>query len=425
MLIAGVFALGYLMITLEQFVNVNKAATALLLAAILWSVLAVLTPQGIVDVPAVLHQHLAAIAEILFFVLGAMAIVELIDAHDGFQLIATMIQTRHRVVLLWLVSGLGFFLSAVLDNLTTTIVMMSLVRKVVADQHDRWVFAGMVVIAANAGGAWSPIGDVTTTMLWIGNQLSPLPLIKALFLPSLVCLLVPLLWLSVRFRGEVSSAAPGGREHHGESTTRFERSLVLLLGISVLLAVPIFKSLTHLPPYLGMLAGLGILWVVTELLHHNKNEEIRQQFSIAGILQRIDTTSILFFLGILLAVAALDVAGHLSILATWMQREIHNTLVMVTATGLLSAIVDNVPLVAAMTHMFPVLGSGDWMRDGAFWHLLAYGAGTGGSVLIIGSAAGIAAMGMERVPFSWYMKKFSLLALAGYLAGIACFVLIN
>ncbi|MGB4073406.1 sodium:proton antiporter NhaD [Pseudomonas sp.] len=442
-LMALIFVAGYLCIALEHPLKIDKAASAILTAVFCWTVL-VLGAESLVPsltganghgVTAELRHHLGEISEILFFLLGAMTIVELIDAHDGFKVITERIQTNKRVTLLWLIGFITFFLSAVLDNLTTTIVMVSLLRKLLDDRHERWFYAGIVVIAANAGGAWSPIGDVTTTMLWIGNQISAGSIITELFIPSLVCLLVPLALLSLRMRGQFNRPAVTD-EAQGEPTTPFERNLVFALGLGALLFVPVFKTVTHLPPYMGILLGLGVLWVVTELLHRNKNTEERHPLSVVGVLRRIDTTSVLFFLGILLAVSSLATAGHLTQVAAALKDSLGNVYTINLAIGLLSAVVDNVPLVAGAMKMYPLISAetlaasseASWLSnfvvDGAFWELLAYCAGTGGSCLIIGSAAGVAAMGMEKIDFIWYLKNISLLALLGYLSGAATYIAI-
>jgi Na+/H+ antiporter NhaD/arsenite permease-like protein len=381
---------------------------------------------------------LSEIAEILFFLLGAMVIVELIDAHEGFKVITDRIQTTKRVTLLWLIGFITFFLSAALDNLTTTIVMVSLLRKLVGDQQDRWFYAGIVVIAANAGGAWSPIGDVTTTMLWIGNQITTMGIITQLILPSLVCILVPLIFLSFRMKGDVTRPAVVVDQHAANPTSSFERNSVFALGIAALLFVPIFKTVTHLPPYMGILFGLGVLWVYTEIIHRTKNDEDKTPLSVVGVIRRIDTPSILFFLGILVAVSALATAGHLNQVASLLRDELGNVYAINIAIGLLSAVVDNVPLVAGAMKMYPLItpealaAAGDqaaWLqhfvRDGLFWEMLAFCAGTGGSCLIIGSAAGVAAMGMEKISFGWYLKNISGLALMGYLGGAAVYILMH
>lgn len=442
-LMALLFVAGYLCIAFEHPLKIDKAASALLTAVLCWTVLALGTDTLL---PALaqsehgpageLRHHLGEIAEILFFLLGAMTIVELVDAHEGFKVITDRIRTHKRVTLLWLIGFITFFLSAVLDNLTTTIVMISLLRKLIGNQRERWFYAGMVVIAANAGGAWSPIGDVTTTMLWIGHQISATGIIGALFLPSLVCLLVPLLALSLTMRGEFERPEELQSEaERRDPTTPFERNLVFALGLGALLFVPVFKSITHLPPYMGILFGLGVLWVVTEWLHRSKNEEDKHPLSVVGVLRRIDTPSVLFFLGILLAVSSLATAGHLTQVASALKESLGNVYTINIAIGLLSSVVDNVPLVAGAMKMYPLVtpealaGAGDqagWLShfvaDGVFWELLAFCAGTGGSCLIIGSAAGVAAMGMEKIDFIWYLKKISLLALLGYLAGAATYI---
>ncbi|UUY10515.1 sodium:proton antiporter NhaD [Pseudomonas sp. J452] len=443
-LMALIFVAGYLCIALEHPLKIDKAASAILTAVFCWTAL-VLGAESILPtldsasghgISTELRHHLGEISEILFFLLGAMTIVELIDAHDGFKVITERIRTNKRVQLLWLIGFITFFLSAVLDNLTTTIVMVSLLRKLIDDRRERWFYAGIVVIAANAGGAWSPIGDVTTTMLWIGNQISASGIITELFVPSLVCLLVPLLVLSFTMKGEFERpAASAGDEEHREPTTPFERNLVFALGIGALLFVPVFKTITHLPPYMGILFGLGVLWVVTELLHRGKNDEDRHPLSVVGVLRKIDTTSVLFFLGILLAVSSLATAGHLTQVASALKDSLGNVYAINIAIGLLSSVVDNVPLVAGAMKMYPLVSAdtlaaagseagwlGNFVIDGTFWELLAYCAGTGGSCLIIGSAAGVAAMGMEKIDFIWYLKKISLLALLGYLAGAATYI---
>ena len=440
---ALIFIFGYLCIAFEHPLKIDKAASAILTAVLCWTAL-VLGAQSILPaldnashvIPEELRHHLGEISEILFFLMGAMTIVELIDAHEGFKVITDRIRTSKRVNLLWMIGFITFFLSAALDNLTTTIVMVSLLRKLIKEQHDRWFYAGIVVIAANAGGAWSPIGDVTTTMLWIGHQISAGGIISGLFIPSLVCLLVPLLVLSFIMKGEFERPEERLSDtERRDPTSPFERNLVFALGLGALLFVPVFKSITHLPPYMGILFGLGVLWVVTELLHRGKNDEDKHPLSVVGVLRKIDTTSVLFFLGILLAVSSLATAGHLTQVATALKDSLGNVYTINLAIGLLSSIVDNVPLVAGAMKMYPLVDAptlaaagsdsawlSHFVADGTFWELLAYCAGTGGSCLIIGSAAGVAAMGMEKIDFIWYLKRISLLALLGYLAGAATYI---
>jgi Na+/H+ antiporter NhaD/arsenite permease-like protein len=411
MLLVAIFAAGYFAIVFEHALGVNKAASALLTGVACWTAY-VLTGDA-ATVEASLAHQLAELSGILFFLLGAMTIVELVDAHDGFELITSRITTRSRRRLLAIVSVLAFFLSALLDNLTTSIVMMSLVRKLVRDSEDRMLYGGAVIIAANAGGAWSPIGDVTTTMLWIGGQITTGSIIRHLIVPSLVAVIVPVLWIGLRMRGEVQrpEAEPSRLVR---PTTPAERATVMFVGCGMLLFVPVFKTVTHLPPFMGILLGLGVLWTVTEVIHKTKNDESRNAFSVAGALQRVDTPSILFFLGILLAISALQSAGLLASLAHTLDERIGNVDVITMSIGVASAVVDNVPLVAAAQGMYTL---GQFPVDHHFWLFLAYCAGTGGSILIIGSAAGVAVMGMERITFGWYVKKMSLPALAGYAAG--------
>jgi Na+/H+ antiporter NhaD/arsenite permease-like protein len=356
---------------------------------------------------------------ILFFLLGAMTIVELIDVHDGFNIITNRIRQTNRKKLLWIISFITFFLSPLLDNLTTTIVMVSLLRKLIDEADDRLVFIGMVVIASNAGGAWSPIGDVTTTMLWIGGQITALNIILQVFLPSLVCLLVPLLVLTFQLKGEITRPAVVENEKFSDLTKK-QQTIVLFSGILILILVPVFKTITHLPPYMGILIGLGVLWIITEVMHGNKPDNEKNFLSVSHALRKIDTPSILFFLGILLSIAALQSTGILSSIAGKISTTIGNEKLIVLSIGLLSSIVDNVPLVAASQGMYDL---SQYPTDHYFWEFLAYCTGTGGSILIIGSAAGVAAMGMEKINFFWYLKKISLLALLGYFAGAGIFIL--
>ena len=421
-----IFVLGYLAIALEHPLKIDKAGSALITGVLVWTFF-VMTGVDHAFIEKELFHHLSEISSILFFLMGAMTIVELIDAHEGFSIITDKIKTKKRVPLLWIISILTFFFSAALDNLTTSIVMISLLRKLIDDKHDRWFFAGFVIIAANAGGAWSPIGDVTTTMLWIGEQLTTMTIIKTLIIPSLVAMLVPLLILTFTLKGEVNRPEKTKvLEHYMNPTTPFERNLVFFLGLAGLLFVPIFKTWTHLPPFMGMMFSLGVLWIVTEIIHRKKNTEGKSQLSVIGVLRKVDTASVLFFLGILLAVAGLQTAGHLAVVAeslnVWFGGDIYAINVVI---GLLSAIVDNVPLVAGAMGMYEVASVGDFAQDGTFWQFLAFCAGTGGSALIIGSASGVAVMGLEKIDFVWYLKKISILALSGYFSGAGTYILLQ
>lgn len=423
---AFAFVLGYGAIAFEHPLRIDKAASALFTAVICWLLFvigkdSILPEEGEAASHIIQHElmeHLSEISGILFFLLGAMSIVELIDLHGGFGLITDRITTLKKARLLIILSVITFFMSAALDNLTTSIVMATLLRKLIADKKDLWLFAGMIIIAANAGGAWSPIGDVTTIMLWIGGQVSAGNIVLKLLIPSLVCLLVPLFILSSKMKGNISS--PDNKNGNGEGLeiTKQEQKTVLLLGLGALLFVPVFKSLTHLPPFMGILLGLSVLWATTEIMHRRKAHETRYSLSIARVLEKVDTPSILFFLGILLAVAALQSAGHLAQLATSLDNNIGNIWIINVLIGLLSSVVDNVPLVAGAIGMYDL---NLYPQDHVFWELLAYCAGTGGSVLIIGSAAGVAIMGILKIDFIWYLKRISLLALAGYLSGVICF----
>ena len=410
------FVLGYFAITLEHSIKINKAATALVTGVICWTIYILFqTDKHLVSEQ--LMEHLGEVSGILFFLLGAMTIVELIDLHDGFQIITDRIKTRSTVKLLWIVSFITFFLSAVLDNLTTTIVIVSLLRKLIADKEQRLFFIGMTIIAANAGGAWSPLGDVTTTMLWIGGQITAFNIMKELFIPSVFCLLIPLLLISFKMKGAVQ---PNQEPAIENLKPVFHRNFVFFLGVGILIFVPVFKTLTHLPPFMAILLGLGLMWIITEILHSGSDTADKNAPTVAYALRKIDTPSILFFLGILVSISALQVTGQLSQLAEWLSSTIKNDTAILTAIGLLSAIVDNVPLVAASQGMYSL---DQYPTDHFFWQFLAYATGTGGSALIIGSAAGVAAMGMEKVTFFWYLKRISWLALIGYFAGILIYLL--
>jgi Na+/H+ antiporter NhaD/arsenite permease-like protein len=416
-LITLTFIIGYIAIASEDFIKIDKAASALVTGVLCWTIFIVFQQ----DKHAVTHQlmeQMGDISGILFFLLGAMTIVELIDAHDGFQLITERIKTKNIRKLLWIISITTFFLSAVLDNLTTTIVIISMLRKIINDREQRLLFAGVTIIAANAGGAWSPLGDVTTTMLWIGGQITPLNIIKGLFLPSLMCLLVPVGIISLRIKGDVETP-----QHFANNltTTPFKRNFIFFLGISIFLFIPVFKTLTHLPPFMAMLLGLGVMWIITELIHKKATHDTNT-LTVVTALQKIDTPSILFFLGILISISALQSVGLLTQAAQWLTATIGNQSVIVLVIGLLSAVVDNVPLVAATQGMYSLT---DYPTDSFLWEFLAYATGTGGSCLIIGSAAGVAAMGLEKMDFFWYFKRISWLALLGYFAGALVFILQN
>ncbi len=417
-IVAIIFIAGYLAIAFEQPLKINKAASALLTGVICWSVYALSGNVGEL-VSENLSHHLSEIAGILFFLLGAMVIVELIDAHDGFEIITERIQSTNKKKLVWIIGFITFFLSAILDNLTTTIVMVSLLRKLIPSHKERLIFAGLVVIAANAGGAWSPIGDVTTTMLWIGHQITSLNIIIKTFLASLTCFAVPAFIISMQLKGSIEQNEIKKEKLY---STGYERKTVFFIGIGSLLFVPIFKTITHLPPYMGIVFGLGLMWVLTEMVHSGKDESEKGLLSVNHALRKIDTPSILFFLGILLAVSALQSTGILTSVAAYLDRSIGNISLITIIIGFLSAIVDNVPLVAAAQGMYSL---DQYPTDHFFWEFLAYCSGTGGSILIIGSAAGVAAMGMERIQFGWYLKKIAWMAIMGYLAGAAVFLLQN
>jgi Na+/H+ antiporter NhaD/arsenite permease-like protein len=456
-----VFVLGYSLIALEHPIKIDKSATALLLGVSLWviyvfgrvDILSLVNDSGIhlsqwwveylhenhITDPSAsdmlgfithheIMHHLAEISTILFFLLGAMTIVETVDQHQGFKLITDKIKTLSKVRLLWILSFLTFFMSAALDNLTTTIVLVALLRKLIADKETRWFFASMVILAANAGGAWSPIGDVTTIMLWIGGQVTAGNIIAYVILPSLVTMIVPLIILTFIMKGEVERPKlVNHSENDAFQSTPSQQRLLLIMGILGLLFVPIFKTYTHLPPFMGMLFSLGVVWVTTELIHRNRSFEDRRNFSIVGVLRKVDVPTVFFFLGILLAVASLQSAGHLGVLAGYLDEHLGNIYLINLIIGILSSIVDNVPLVAGAMGMYEIADPGavgyaaNFVVDGKFWEFLAFCAGTGGSILIIGSAAGVAAMGMEKIDFIWYLRKISWLALIGYLAGAATY----
>jgi Na+/H+ antiporter NhaD/arsenite permease-like protein len=413
-----IFTIGYLAITLEQTIKINKSATALMTAVLCWTLIISNASNKELIIEQLSH-HLSSISEIVFFLLGAMTIVEIIDAHDGFQNITERIKTNHKTKLIWLIAVITFFLSAVLDNLTSTIVMMSILNKLIEDKKTKWLLLGLVIISSNAGGAFSPIGDVTTTMLWIGGQISPLNIMKQTFLASLVCMVVPTLMINYMIKGKIELRA-NVENSLNFNTNSFERNLIFYVGIGCLLFVPIFKTLTHLPPYMGMFLSLGIIWTLTELIHNKKHVNEKGILSVSHALRKIDTPSILFFFGILLSIASLEVVGVLPQMASTLNSSIGNLNLVAICIGLLSAVFDNVPLVAALQSMYSL---NDYPQDHYFWELLAFTAGTGGSCLIIGSAAGVAVMGIEKIDFFWYLKKISWIALIGFIAGVATFLI--
>lgn len=411
------FAVTYILIVLEHPLKINKSGPALIGGVILWVIYASFSSDHNL-INEELLTHIGDISEILLFLMGAMAIVELIDAHAGFEVITNKIKTRNPVSLLWIISILTFFLSAALDNLTTTIVMITLLRKLVHDKKTRLYFAGLIVIAANAGGAWSPIGDVTTTMLWIRGNITAFRLITSLFVPSLVSLIIPLLYATFVIRKTTHIPHFVGSEEPKINAIR-ERNFIFFLGIGLLISVPVFKTLTNLPPFMGILFGLGIFWIITEIMHRKKQEEERKSVTVAYAIQKIDLPSILFFAGILMSIAALEASGILYSIAGALQTALKSTYLINLTIGIVSSVIDNVPLVAAMQGMFSL---DVYPADHVLWEFLAYCAGTGGSILIIGSAAGVAAMGMEKIDFIWYLKKFSIMTLLGYFGGALIYI---
>ncbi len=461
-----VFLIGYFFIAIEHRVGIDKAAVALLTGGILWVLYILLSP---LTVPNVFHVHfhefvadnnsvnilplieqcrsyivdvhiiesLGEISETLFFLMGAMTIVELVDVHGGFYIITDRITTRNKKLLLILIAFITFFMSSILDNLTTSIVMVMMVRKIVPNYKERWVYGSMIIIAANSGGAWSPIGDVTTIMLWIKGKITTGPLISSLFIPGLISMIVPMLLATRMLKGELVETSRKAAGHISTILSEKERLILSAMGVLALVMVPVFKYLTHLPPFVGVLIGLSILWIYTEIIYSRKETTETLKHRVTRVLKRVDTATILFFLGILLAVNALQGTGVLNIMGAFLEERVHNVYLINIAIGFLSAIVDNVPLVAVAMGMYPLADASmiaaaadpafmqTFVQDGSFWLFLAYCAGVGGSLLIIGSAAGVVVMGIERITFNWYLKHFSLLALAGYLAGAGTFVLID
>jgi Na+/H+ antiporter NhaD/arsenite permease-like protein len=432
-IIIVIFILGYLAIIFENKIRVNKAATALFMGALSWGIIATqaFLVQNILND---LQIHLIAISELVFFLLGAMTIVEIIDAHDGFQVIAEKIKTQQPILLIWKIAIITFFLSAILDNLTTAIVMVSIINKVSEDKKVKWYLFGLVIIAANAGGAWSPIGDVTTTMLWMGGQITSLNIMHQTFLASFICMAIPTCIISYKLRDSKITISSNQLHHSSNNhilenniiknissskASSNERNVILFLGLGCFIAIPVFHFFTHLPPYLGMLFCLSIMWITTELLHHQKTESEKDHLSAQQALQKIDVPSMLFFIGILLSVAALQVTGILSQIALGLDHYVHNVYVLTGSIGLLSAVLDNIPLVAGVQNMYPLV---QLPTNHIFWELLSYCAGTGGSCLIIGSAAGVMVMGLEKISFGWYLKNISWMALIGFLSGILVFM---
>jgi Na+/H+ antiporter NhaD/arsenite permease-like protein len=415
-LILFIFIAGYIAIAFEQALKVNKAASALITGVLCWTIY-ILQSNDVHAVSEELVHGFGEIASILFFLLGAMTIVELIDSHHGFEIITQKISTTSKSRLLFIIAIITFFLSSLLDNLTTAIVMTSLCAKLLSDKEGRLWFAGIIIIAANLGGAWSPLGDVTTTMLWIGGQITALNIIYTLLLPCLLACIIPVLIVAKRFKGKTFVTLP---VNASTITEKREGKIILIAGLGFLLFVPLFKSLTHLPPFMGMLLALGLMWVITTIIHKNKDADYKEKFTVARALQKIDTPSILFFLGILLAVAALQSAGMLKTMAVALNNTFKNDYVIGTVLGLLSSVVDNVPLVAATQGMYDLSA---YPTDHPFWEFLALTTGSGGSAIIIGSASGVAVMGIEQINFLWYLKKISWIALVGFGVGIAVFLL--
>jgi NhaD family Na+/H+ antiporter len=410
--VLSVFIIGYLGIVFEHSIKLNKSAVALTLAALCWSFYFIGSNQPLAQDLEIFGHHVSDISQIIFFLMGAMTLVEMVDSHKGFTLVTNLIETTSTKKLLWLVSFITFFLSAILDNLTTTILMISLLRKIIPVAKERILLCCVVVVMANAGGAWTPIGDVTTTMLWINGQISSLAIMKSIFIPSVISVLVPLLYFTFQVKGKCAKS-----EKKESKDSEPGSALVFAIGVGGLVFVPIFKAITGLPPFMGILLALGVLWIVTDLLHY---KDKREHLQVPTILSRIDTPSILFFLGILLAVSALQAAGMLNNLAAYLSAEVSSLAMIATLLGIFSAIIDNVPLVAATMGMYPL---DQFPIDHTLWHMIAYAAGTGGSLLIIGSSSGVAMMGLEKVSFFYYMKKMTLPVLVGYLAGMGAYLI--
>jgi len=417
-MVAVVFVLAYATIALEHPIKINKSATALIAAGLMWTLYSFASPLGAEGVSHQLTEKLAETAAIVFFLICAMTIVEVTDSHGGFEVITSRIKAKKLTSLLWIIGFITFYLSSILDNMTTTIVMVALMKRLLKEHKQRLFFAGIIVIAANAGGAWSPIGDVTTTMLWIGGQVTTLNIMKTTWIASMVNLLVPLTIASFMLKGNV--VPPDKVEDGTSGCSQFEKTFMFFMGIGALVFVPIFKTITHLPPYLGILLALGVLWLVGNILHREKPAEQKEHLTLTKALKRIDMASVVFFIGILLAVASLSANGMLPSLAQWLDVKLGNQSLIVIIIGLVSAVVDNIPLVAASMGMYPLA---QFPPDSFLWEFMAYCAGTGGSILIIGSAAGVAAMGLEKIEFFWYARRIGPLAFAGYFAGIAAYII--
>ena len=431
-LIVGVFVIGYLFIAIESLTKVNKAAIALLMFVACWTIF-MLNPGQYIPLPdgdgvasavsEVIEKHLGSTSTTLFFLMGAMTIVELVDQNGGFNFVRGMMKTKSKRTLLWRIAFMTFFLSAILDNLTTSIVMIMILRKLVSDHKDRIIYASLVVIAANSGGAFSPIGDVTTIMLWNKGVITAAGVIKEIFIPSLISMVIPALIMSTSLNGELSMTGQETAATAQSDFTSAQRKAVFAIGVGGLMFVPVFKSITYLPPFVGILLVLGVLWTVTEVFYRKlrrRPESGSVQKRVTNMLSRIDMSTILFFLGILMAVACLETIGVLTELGKGLNTAFDGNHYLVTGIiGVLSSIIDNVPLVAGCMGMYPIGTIGDMAQDGVFWQLLAYCAGVGGSMLIIGSAAGVVVMGLEKITFGWYMRHVSWIAMVGYIAGIA------
>lgn len=433
-----VFCVGYFFIAIESLTKVNKAAVALLMFVATWTLLMLDPGQYIasaigaakaLEVSSVIEHHLGATSTTLFFLMGAMTIVELVDQNGGFNFVRDTLRTKSKRGLLWRIAFMTFILSAILDNLTTSIVMIMILRKLVSDKKDRMIYAALVIIAANSGGAFSPIGDVTTIMLWNKGVITAAGVISEIFLPSLISMVLPAYIFSLSLKGELKASKEQEAAVSADLLTASQRKTIFFLGVGGLIFVPIFKSITHLPPFVGILLVLGVLWTVTEVFYANlkdHEEKGAMQKRVTNMLSRIDMSTILFFLGILMAVACLETIGVLTMLGQGLNTTFEGNHYLVTGIiGVLSSIVDNVPLVAGCMGMYPVETTGDMAVDGVFWQLLAYCAGVGGSMLIIGSAAGVVVMGLEKITFGWYMKKVTWIAFVGYLAGIVCYYLLR